>query len=900
MKTYEELIEECKNFSTMKLIEICRNLLPDEWKRHPYRHPELINGIGLLQSETAMNAYIVAYAEMHIAKCRVALQNFPFDKLDGSIEIVDWGCGQGIGSLCTIEALAQRDLAMWLKNITLIEPSNNALNRAVINVKKITGNIVNVFQINQYLPGYGQNNEIEGLSYKNKNVIHIFSNILDITSINLIKLAKMVANLDRNHFILCMGPMNSYSFRIDQFTDIFNNQEFFLNLAEMQFGRTSDTLYQFTGKVKCFQYDGSPLNLDIDLSEQPNLADGKVIYSDYDPNIGVANGIISPFAQRIGALVDSSLTEDDIIVVKPNIQGDNPDMVIVQPNRAIVILDIFNENIDNYKFQHECKDNDQTTDNKNFLINTEINNVIVSPVNKIANYQDNLLKKYLDGIIDQVIKTPSILNIVIKILVFSQNSTESAREKFGNYPKYTFVFGNDIFDNNELKLQFVKSVRRTKRNIHFNDYVYRSLMKVLTPKWHSYKEGKYIKLTNPQISLSKSEGNTKRKISGVAGSGKTQVLVTRAAYAQVRTGGRVLVLTYNVSLANYIKYRLGEVRADFAWDKIDVNYYHQFFRTMANECNRHVHFNSYEDISFFENTTIPKYESILIDEVQDYDSNWLRILYKYFLVDNGEFVVFGDPKQNLYHRPTDKNGDMLIGGVIGGVWNHELNESQRFCNPMLEELFSKFKQTFLPSPENYKQKLLQTEMHFSIKYANIGRISTFEEIEKIAKYCRNICSQFHVEDKEVVVLSQNSDILRDAEYSYRKLTNKITSTTFLSYEYYNMLLDKYKIKDPSTANANYQFKRDKETADHSQKLKFTMAAEGMKFSTIHSFKGWEANTVILILEPVTTQVEPYCTSNACNSPELIYTAITRARENLFIINLDNSTYHQFFSENIKN
>jgi hypothetical protein len=196
---------------------------------------------------------------------------------------------------------------------------------------------------------------------------------------------------------------------------------------------------------------------------------------------------------------------------------------------------------------------------------------------------------------------------------------------------------------------------------------------------------------------------------------------------------------------------------------------------------------------------------------------------------------------------------MLIGGVIGGVWNHELNESQRFNNPMLEELFEKFKQTFLPSPENYKQKSLQTEMHFSIKYANIGRINTFEEIEKIAKYCRNICTQFHVEDKEVVVLSQNSDILRDAEYSYRKLTNKITSTTFLSYEYYNKLLDKYKIKDPSTANANYQFKRDKEAADHSQKLKFTMAAEGMKFSTIHSFKGWEANTVILILEPVTTQ-----------------------------------------------
>ena len=97
MEKYEELIEECPDFSAIKLIEICRALLPEEWKKQPYRHPELINGIGLLKSEAAMNAYIAAYAEMHIAKCRVALQNFPFEDLDGSIEIIDWGCGQGIG-----------------------------------------------------------------------------------------------------------------------------------------------------------------------------------------------------------------------------------------------------------------------------------------------------------------------------------------------------------------------------------------------------------------------------------------------------------------------------------------------------------------------------------------------------------------------------------------------------------------------------------------------------------------------------------------------------------------------------------------------------------------------------------------------------------------------------------
>jgi superfamily I DNA/RNA helicase len=32
-----------------------------------------------------------------------------------------------------------------------------------------------------------------------------------------------------------------------------------------------------------------------------------------------------------------------------------------------------------------------------------------------------------------------------------------------------------------------------------------------------------------------------------------------------------------------------------------------------------------------------------------------------------------------------------------------------------------------------------------------------------------------------------------------------------------------------------------------------------------------------------------------NSPELVYTAITRCKENLFIINCGNERYHEFFN-----
>lgn len=76
---------------------------------------------------------------------------FPFQQLQGNIEIVDWGCGQGIGSATIIDILQQRDLLHWLRKVTLIEPSEKALGRANLNVKQLTHNNVEIEIINKYL-----------------------------------------------------------------------------------------------------------------------------------------------------------------------------------------------------------------------------------------------------------------------------------------------------------------------------------------------------------------------------------------------------------------------------------------------------------------------------------------------------------------------------------------------------------------------------------------------------------------------------------------------------------------------------------------------------------------------------------------------------------------------------
>ncbi|WP_180919963.1 ATP-binding domain-containing protein, partial [Vibrio parahaemolyticus] len=59
-------------------------------------------------------------------------------------------------------------------------------------------------------------------------------------------------------------------------------------------------------------------------------------------------------------------------------------------------------------------------------------------------------------------------------------------------------------------------------------------------------------------------------------------------------------------------------------------------------------------------------------------------------------------------------------------------------------------------------------------------------------------------------------------------------------------------------------------------------------STIHSFKGLESKTVFYLMDEKDT-------------PELVYTSITRAAENLVILDKsDTSPYSDFFSGVMKN
>ena len=887
MSTYVENIRRSSCKTINNIIEWCHEALPSEWKAYPWRHSELNHGIDLLASDEALNCYMSAYGEMHSSKCRAAMMSFPFERLKGSIEIVDWGCGQGIGSATVVDVLQQHNLLIWVKRITLIEPSAHALMRAEANISKIVGNNIEIDAINKFMPAEeSDNNTITSIGYRYTNVIHVFSNILDVKAIDLAAVARMVASSHGNHFILCLGPKNGAAYRIEQFCSVFGEQEYFSQIDSVRYGRTTRTGHPYTCFTRCFAYNGSPL----DFSRLSLFKDsGQGSYNDYDLRLQIQNNVFSPQKGRVAFRLQNILSVDDIMYIDPVVNEVAVDFIIVRPNKGVLLVNLFEQNLNDCSLSEDGKeiimevpqrDSDKIT--------------YQSPIDLISLCQTSI-KDGIEELLMSTIKSTKNFGLIKKVVIFTENSTDEVKAFFNaqkEHVNYTYLYGSEFISDKEVSKKLYEKIGFLQNSASFDDAVKRKLASIISPSWHSYQEGKPgIEPKGAQRDLVVSR-STQQKISGVAGSGKTHVLAARAVNAVKRTGGDVLILTYNITLANYLKYRLSELREDFSWEKIDIYPYHQFFRIRASECHFHVEFGSYDELTFFDNaSSYKRYSAIFVDEVQDYTTEWLRIVMNNFLEPNGEFVVFGDPKQNVYHRPIDKQGDIKL-GVIGGEWNKSLTTGRRFTNPRLASLATAFQSTFLTdSPVDNIQSIEVQDNSLNFQIVTYLNLKSDFNMDILVSKLVDIIKGSSYETKDFVVLASSSKMLQYIDYVYRQQTGEKTEVTFVTKEQCEELKQIHNVSDEHPAN--WKYNKDYEAIGRSRKQLFTTDKRCLKLSTIKSFKGWESPVVIVILD------DDYNTKSASYTPmepATMYTAITRARESLYIINIGNDTFDEFFTQ----
>jgi len=619
--------------------------------------------------------------------------------------------------------------------------------------------------------------------------------------------------------------------------------------------------------------------------------------------------------QMIDFLIEN-LSDEYEIFFQPFLNGDCPDIILMRKNGGVLIIEVKDWNLDSYHLDYR----------KRWFVSHN-NTLIKSPISQVLKYKENMYDLHIQNLLELKLRDYKYWYIVNCAIFFFNEKQKDARDfllspfklqkdflKEKNANKESFEQLEKAEDNylrflnmnieligkdnlNSKDINSLLDRRWISRESHyFTNDLYESFKRYLKPSFHSLDDGKNFNYSKKQTELSTSKSG-EQKIKGIVGAGKTIVLAKRAVNAHKRTNKKVLVLTYNISLKNYIHDKISNVRDEFYWDNFHILNYHDFFNSTMNNLGiefdipedfdilekwqKEDYFNDnyYGNINLFKDyaNKIEKYSAILIDEVQDYRTAWLRIMKKYFLPENGEFVVFGDSKQDIYNRVALVNNKKeLVIPDSPGRWA-ELNQSFRLT-PTITAFASTFQTKFLSDkhvPDEFENFDFQSALFDKVHYKFFGII----DFEEIAEFIKSYSKKIGSHPNDVCVLSLSIETIREIDYYFRKLSNEKSYIMAETKEYYDHLKEQH--------GQTKKFYKELDKIRKNKKLHFWINSGLTKFSTVHSYKGWEINTLFLIVQKDMLET---------TYKELVYTGFTRCMNNLVIIDIDDNELSEFMDE----
>lgn len=589
---------------------------------------------------------------------------------------------------------------------------------------------------------------------------------------------------------------------------------------------------------------------------------------------------------------EKRFASDIEVYFQPYFNSQRPDIILIHKIKGIIIIEVKDWNLDYYY-----------VDEYNKWHLRRDGTAIHSPTQQVFDYKNSMYELHINGLQEKLLSNKNFYKVIQCFVYFHNANKQNLDNLYDTHIKnYSTKFketSSNSSDGSSLspikyRLERDKNISVTPDTLKkikfplntetaiYPPEVYDCFMRYLNPPFHYRNMGGFLALTTLQQKLSISEASKMQKITGAAGSGKTTILASRAVNAHKRHGGRVLILTYNITLRMYIKDRLSEVREDFSWGAFAIINYHRFIKEALNACAIPIEpSDSIEKLEklYYDNETLfkelqieEKYATILIDEVQDYKPQWIKIIRDNFLTLDGEMVLFGDEKQNVYRRElhTDKTSKVVKGF---GKWE-KLTKSfrQGHTTSPLITLALEFQRCFftgrygIDSLEAPKMQLSFTEVEI---YQCV--IYNTDDFFKVTEYIYNVARQHNIHPNDIVILASKLPLLQEIDRLIRKNIefNEKTLTTFESQEMYRSLplWDVDKLRS-------------------SKKYGFNLNSGVLKLATVHSFKGYEAPTVFLFVD-------------SKDSEELVYTGITRAMFNLVVFIDKASKYYSFFKQHLQ-
>ena len=559
--------------------------------------------------------------------------------------------------------------------------------------------------------------------------------------------------------------------------------------------------------------------------------------------------------------------EDDwIICAKPQLHwggNETPDVVIANNNKGIIIFEVKDWDLTKYT-QRRIR-------SKVGIYTGKSNNKY--PIERVAEYRDIMIEGIPEIGHEIFIEDTSKQKLIKSVLYFHKCSTKLVQKKLSSNifkEGNVLAIGSDVLDN-DFSLKKHLPILNEDKKVKLDNWIDKFKNWVMPPI-HEIDDGEITEsnLTKKQKKYVQIKSQTTQKLSGVAGSGKTRVLALRAANLASQNKS-VLVVCFNITLVNYLVKQIKKAKFRFRPKNIRVIHFDGFRKTYRNL--REIPWNKDDKLHTEELITDKKnnpnntrnYDAILIDEGQDFEQHWFEFL-KLFLTPHREILYTVDEKQNIYEKK--------LNWVGRGRWA-VLEEGCRIPQQHLA-LINQFSETFLKQftkdtenpkivePEEKQLFLFPTESKFYYKQCvnfDATENAVFNHIELFKK------QKHHLSD--IAVLVENHK-----EGAYLK--------SFLKKKYDN----DFEITDI--------FSED-EKISRQKKLLFGYSASRSKkkllMCTINSFKGWEAKDLIILIP---NKSEKYISK----LNYLIYTGITRVKDNLVVIN--NNPYYEKFFQKFKN
>ncbi|QTX21550.1 nuclease-related domain-containing DEAD/DEAH box helicase [Comamonas aquatica] len=593
------------------------------------------------------------------------------------------------------------------------------------------------------------------------------------------------------------------------------------------------------------------------------------------------------------------------VFFNPYLDGDRPDIIILKEHCSAFIIEVKDWDLKNYKI---------TENNKWEVHDGSKLSRIASPHSQAFRYKKNLYDLHLPIVGLARLTNPNFYNLV-HCFVYFHNSEKIAidslyfpaeeehreeqyrinqaiREKkmaFDSYEKvrtylerkkYNLQRDKNMSFGSDRLGHLAKKIKQSSKHVLFDENVYRDFKRRLSPSNHTLNQGIPIKFDNKQLPLTNSE-NVKGKIKGVAGCGKTSILSQRAINAHQRHGSTVLILTFNITLKNYIRDKISDIQGNRDFSIFEISNYHQFFNSQVTNSGqdfgelieRHGIDKIYS-IDIFQDFDVPKYQTILVDEIQDYQSEWVKIIRDNFLEEDGEMILLGDESQNIYQRDFTRSPVIAQGF---GRWIRLTRSYRTSLDSPLNQLFKDFQLKFLIEKHSDIEitdvNPTQVSMGFSLlKYEEITvkdwRKSVFDSIRAYIK-------SYDLHPNDVVILSSKISLVRQLNELW--IENEKTHCMFETYAELATCVN-MKIEDLKELNEdeiNTKIKQNQENVDRVRRAKknhFYANSGLVKLSTIHSYKGLESKTVFYVM-------------SEDDDAEIVYTAITRSSENLVILDV---------------